>query len=73
MATEIKPCKCGREDPNVLHTNLGIGWACLIGCMNADCDVAFIRYGLTKKHAERRAVRAWNMEAMKKVLEKFTM
>lgn len=59
---ELKACKCGRTDMNVLHISLGPGYACLVGCLNLDCDVTVIRYGLTRKHAERRAVRAWNWE-----------
>ena len=59
---ELKPCECGRTDMNVLFVELGPGWACLIGCMNIDCDATVIRYGLTRKQSERRAVLAWNQQ-----------
>ena len=58
--TELKPCRCGSDKVHILHTDLGIGWACLVGCLNIVCDESVVRYGLTKKQAERRAVRAWN-------------
>lgn len=61
----MKPCRCGSTEINVLHVSFGPGWACLIGCLNADCDLTLIRYGLTKKHAEWRAIRAWNQEVGK--------
>jgi hypothetical protein len=66
---ELKACKCGRADINVLHISLGPGYACLVGCMSTDCDLAVIRYGLTKNHAEWRAIRAWNQEVERSIKE----
>ncbi len=60
---KLKPCRCGEKKIHIMHTNLGIGWACLIGCMSIVCDESVIRYGLTKKHAYKRAARAWNRRA----------
>lgn len=61
---ELKKCRCGCDRTHI-HTlqAKGIGWVCLIGCMSVVCDEDVIRYGLTKNHAKKRAVRAWNRRA----------
>ena len=57
---KFKPCKCGDGIASVLNIGFGICAVSMAVCTNVECDTVIVRYGLTKKHAERRAARAWN-------------
>ena len=57
---KVRPCKCGSINIRSEVQSTGVGWVCLIGCMDINCDAKVIRFGLTKNHAVRRAVKAWN-------------
>ena len=60
---KARPCKCGNKDIRAEVQFAGVGWVCLIGCMNINSDADVIRFGLTKNHAVRRAVKAWDWRA----------
>ena len=58
---EVKPCKkCGCTFVDVICMKDGILWGCLVGCFKVVCEEKVVRFGLTKRQAERRAMRAWN-------------
>lgn len=59
---ELKPCRCGKNKVNIIYENVGI-WICLVGCMSVICDKSVVRFGLTKKQARHRAIKAWNRRA----------
>lgn len=61
---ELKPCRCGKNKVNIIYENVGnCFWVCLVGCMSIVCDEVVVRFGLTKKQARRRAIKAWNRRA----------
>jgi hypothetical protein len=60
---KVRPYKCGSKIIRSEVQSAGVGWICLIGCMDINCDAKVIRFGLTKNHAVRRAVKAWDWRA----------
>lgn len=63
---ELKPCRCGNKNLTTITEKVGVTlWLSMVMCMATPCDNYTIvsRYGCSKRHAEKRAIEAWNGRA----------
>lgn len=62
---ELKPCpSCGDSRPvNVAEIERFLHWEIKLICPHYSCDYRAVGRGLTRRGAERRAIKRWNEKA----------